>query len=53
VTEGDVDIYVSKLQMTWNAKERDGLLRLVVEEEARRRVLLGLDLHQESPERTR
>jgi len=34
-TEGNVDIYLSRLHLTWSAEERDKLLRLLVQEEAR------------------
>jgi hypothetical protein len=36
VTEGNVGIYLSRLQVTWNAEECDHLLSLVAEEESRR-----------------
>ena len=35
VTEGNVDIYLSKLHTTWDEGQRDSLLRLVIAEEAR------------------
>ena len=48
VTEGNVEIYLSKLHTTQDAVERDHLLRLVVEEEAR----MGLSReHLENGER--
>ena len=48
VTEGNVDIYLSKLHTTWNVRERDTLLRLVCQEEAR----MGLSReHLENGER--
>ena len=35
VTEGNVEIYLSRLYVTWDAHERATLLRLVAEEETR------------------
>jgi hypothetical protein len=35
VTEGNLEIYLSKLHATWSAEQRDSLLRLVTKEEAR------------------
>ena len=35
VTEGNVEIYLSRLHRTWNACDRDMLLRLLCQEEAR------------------
>lgn len=35
VTEGNVDIYLSRLYLTWDPVERDNLLRLVATEESR------------------
>ena len=35
VTEGNVEIYLSRLHSTWNACDRDMLLRLLCEEMAR------------------
>lgn len=35
VTESNVDIYLTKAYACWDAKERDLLLRLVADEEAR------------------
>ncbi|MBV8187506.1 MAG: hypothetical protein JOY64_27915 [Alphaproteobacteria bacterium] len=35
MTEGNMEIYLSKLHTTWSADERDNLLRLVAAEEAR------------------
>jgi hypothetical protein len=34
LTEGNVEIYLSRLHATWNAEERDKLLRLLLQEEA-------------------
>jgi hypothetical protein len=48
VTEGNVEIYLSKLHTTWNVQERDMLLRLVGQEMAR----MGLSReHLENGER--
>ena len=33
LTEGNVDIYLSRLHLTWKPEERDGLLRLLLREE--------------------
>ena len=33
VAEGNVEIYLSKLQRAWSAEERDALLRLLIAEE--------------------
>ncbi len=35
LTEGNVEIYLSRLHMTWSAEERDKLLRFLVREEDR------------------
>jgi hypothetical protein len=34
-TESNVEIYLSKLHTTWSAEERDNLIRLVAQKEAR------------------
>jgi hypothetical protein len=48
VTEGNVEIYLSKFHTTWNVQERDMLLRLVRQEEDR----MGLSReHLENGER--
>ena len=35
VTEGNIEIYLSRLYATWEPETRDGLLRLVSQEEGR------------------
>ncbi len=35
LTEGNVEIYLSRLHTTWSLEERDRLLRLLVQEESR------------------
>jgi hypothetical protein len=35
LTEGNVEIYLSRLHTTWSTEERDRLLRLLVQEESR------------------
>jgi hypothetical protein len=48
VTEGNVEIYLSRLHTTWNLEERDKLLRLLAREEAQ----MGLNReHLENGER--